>query len=334
MTTTDYTRAGALRTGPGSTELTTPQKLMVFVLSMALFGLANIILEIIPDITIGPVDVSVSYFVFVPLTMVALFSPFWAALGAPLGEIVFVDLLMGDFSGLAEIEGFLQMFLALYVAGSLIRNPRSKVQIWIGAIMVVVIDKALSAIVDLAKVWFALEDPEYVEGLPESMLFLETLGFGVDIVMSGILFGAIPAMWLIPALHGKIEPLLGMRPRVPGEPIPGQAPKTGWFVAVAVLLSIAAAFFAFIEAWDLNVGEFEAEFLDEFGASFLWVSVGAIIVTLGLAFLFFRMAQKKDPQTEAALQSEADEAVAIAEADLHDGDTVAEEAAEMLDDNA
>ena len=254
-----------------------------------------------------------AYFVFVPLAMVALFSPFWAALGAPLGEIVFVDLLMGDFSGLSEVEGYIQMFLALYIAGSLIRNPRSRTQIWIGAILVVVIDKFLSAIVDLAKVWLALEDPEYVEGLPESILFLEGIGFGVDIVMSGILFGAIPAMWLIPALHGKIEPLLGMRPRVPGEPIPGQAPRAGWFVAVAVLLSIAAAFFAFIEAWDLNVGAWEPDFLDQFGTSFLWVSVGAVAVVLGLAYVAYRKGRTPDPGAQARLQAEADEAVAMAE---------------------
>lgn len=314
MTPTEYRRAGTLRTsGSGTTELRTPQKLMIFVLSMALFGLANIILEIIPDVTIGPVDISVAYFVFVPLAMVALFSPFWAALGAPLGEIVFVDLLMGDFSGLSEMEGYIQMFLALYIAGSLIRNPRSRTQIWIGAILVVVIDKFLSAIVDLAKVWLALEDPEYVEGLPESILFLEGIGFGVDIVMSGILFGALPAMWLIPALHGKIEPLLGMRPRVPGEPIPGQAPRAGWFVAVAVLLSIAAAFFAFIEAWDLNVGAWEPDFLDQFGTSFLWVSVGAIVVVLGLAYVAYRKGRTPDPGAQARLQAEADEAVAMAE---------------------
>src|SRR5699024_10926093 len=159
------------------------------------FGLANIILEVIPDVAIGPVDISVAYFVFVPLVMVALFSPFWAALGAPLGEIIFTDLLMGDFSGLSEIEGFIQMFLALYIAGSLIRNPKSKVQIFIAAITVVLIDKVLSAAVDLTKVWVGVEDAEFVDGLPQSILFLEGLGLGVDVLISGILFGAIPAMW-------------------------------------------------------------------------------------------------------------------------------------------
>lgn len=289
-----YERAGTLRgtTSPGA-QLSTPQKLMVFVLSMSLFGLSNIVLEIIPDISIGPVDISVSYFVFVPLVMVALFSPFWAALGAPLGEIVFTDLLMGDFSGLAEIEGFIQMSLALYIAGTLIRNPRSRPQIWLGAIVVVVIDKALSAIVDLLKVWIGVEDAEYVEGLPQSILLLESIGFGVDVIMSGILFGAIPAMWLIPKLHGRIEPLLGMRPRAVGEPIPGAAPASAWFVVVAVVAAIASFFFAFFEAWDITVGSFEPDFRDEFGDGFLWVGVGGIVLVLAVAIIGFLAIRRK-----------------------------------------
>lgn len=286
--TTTYERAGTLR-GIGSPggELTTPQKLMIFVLSMALFGLSNIILEIIPDISIGPVDISVAYFVFVPLTMVALFSPFWAALGAPLGEIIFTDLLMGDFSGLAEVEGFIQMFLALYIAGTLIRNLRSRTQIWIGALTVVIIDKALSALVDLSKVWIGLEDAEFVEGLPESILAIEGIGFGVDLLISGILFGALPAMWLIPALHGRIEPLLGIRRRVPGEPVPGAAPRAGWFVVAAVVLAIASFFFAFLEAWDVAIGTVDVEFREQYGDGFLWVSVAAIVVLVAVAVLLF-----------------------------------------------
>ncbi len=75
--------------------------------------------------------------------------------------------------------------------------------------MLVLIDKVLSAVVDLSKVWIGgVEDAELVEGLPpQSMLALEAIGLGVDVVMSGILLGgALPAMWLIPALHGRIEP--------------------------------------------------------------------------------------------------------------------------------
>ena len=288
-------RRGALRgavDGVRSAQLSTSQKLMVFVLSMSLFGLSNIILEIIPDPSIGPVDVSVSYMVFVPLTIAALFSPFWAALGAPLGEIVFTDLLMGDFSGLAEVEGYLQMFLAVFIAGSLIRNPRSRPQIVLGAIILVLVDKVLSAIVDLAKVWIGVEDAEFVEGLPESMLALEVLGLGVDVVMSGILLGAIPALWLIPALHGKIEPLMGMRPRTPGEPIPGQAPASGVFVGFALLLAVASFGFAFLEAFDISAGSFEPDFIDRFGDWFIVVAIIAIAVVLGVAILLFRAAQR------------------------------------------
>ena len=294
-------RRGTLRgavDGIRSVELTTSQKLMVFVLSMSLFGLSNIILEIIPDASIGPVDISVSYMVFVPLTIAALFSPFWAALGAPLGEIVFTDLLMGDFSGLAEIEGYLQMFLAIFIAGSLIRNPRSKAQIAVGAIVLVLVDKILSGIVDLSKVWIGVEDAEYVEGLPQSMLALETLGLGVDVIMSGILLGAIPAIWLIPALHGKIEPLMGMRPRVAGESIPGQAQASGVFVGFAVLLSIASFGFAFLEAFDISAGAFEPDFLDMFGDRFILVSVVAIVVVLGLAILLFRLSRTKQASAD------------------------------------
>ena len=287
-------RRGTLRgaiDGIRSVELTTSQKLMIFVLSMSLFGLANIILEIIPDPSIGPVDISVSYMVFVPLTIAALFSPFWAALGAPLGEIVFTDLLMGDFSGLAEVEGFLQMFLAVFIAGSLIRNPQSKAQIAVGAIVLVLVDKVLSAIVDLGKVWIGVEDAEFVEGLPQSMLALEVLGLGVDVIMSGVLLGVIPALWLIPALHGKIEPLMGMRPRIPGEPIPGQAQASGVFVGFAVLLSIASFGFAFLEAFDISAGAFEPDFLDLFGDWFILVSIVAIAVVLGAAILLFRLSK-------------------------------------------
>lgn len=290
----DGQRRGTLRGTVDSVrsyELSTPQKLMIFVLSMSLFGLSNIILEIIPDVTIGPVDVSVSYMVFVPLVVAALFSPFWAALGAPLGEIVFTDLLMGDFSGLAELEGYIQMFLAVYIAGSLVRNPRNRAQIFLAAVTVVVIDKALSAIVDLSKVWIGVEDAEFVEGLPQSVLFLETLGFGVDIVMSGILLGALPAMWLIPALHGKIEPLMGMRPRVPGEPIPGNAPRNAAFVGAFLLLSLASFGLAFLEAFDLAPGAWEPDFLDRFGDNFIWVSVAAIIVVLVVSIVLFRASQ-------------------------------------------
>lgn len=295
-------RRGTLRgaiDGIRSAQLTTSQKLMIFVLSMSLFGLSNILLEIIPDLTIGPVELSISNMMFIPVAMAGLFSPFWAALGAPLGEIVFTDLLMGDFSGLAEVEGYLQMFLAIYIGGSIVRNPRNRVQLATSAVTIILIDKVLSAIVDMSKVWIGVEDAEYVTGLPQSILAVEGVGLVTDVVISGILFGAIPAMWLVPALYGRIEPLMGLRPRVPGEPVPGDAPRGPLFVAAVLLLSIASFGFAFLEAFDLSAGAWEPDFLDRFGNGFLWVSVGAIVVVMGLALAFLRRsAPGEDRATE------------------------------------
>jgi len=255
-------------------DLTQAQKLMVFVLSMSLFGLANIVTEVFPEVTIGPVDLSVSYFVFVPLVMVCLFNPLYAALGAPLGEIVFTDLLMGDFSGLAEIEGYLQMFLALYLAGSLVRDPRRRGQVALAAVVVVVVDKLLSALVDIGKVWVGIEDAELVEGLPESIVAIEAVGLVVDVAISGVLFGVVPALWLVPRLYGKIEPLMGMSPRDPVEnPVPVLR-VTAPTVLTGLVLVAAGTGFAFLEGIDANVGVWEPGFLDRFGTQFLWVGVG------------------------------------------------------------
>ncbi|WP_010524996.1 hypothetical protein [Nesterenkonia sp. F] len=300
MTTTYDARRGTLRGTAGPTS-STSQNLMIFVLSMSLFGLSNILLEVIPDVSLGPVEISVSYFVFIPLTLAALLSPFWVALGAPLGEIVFTDLLMGDFSGLAEVEGFIQMFLAVFIAGSLIRNPRSRVQLVLGALLVVGIDKLLSAAVDLAKVWVGVEEAELVAGLPESILLLEGIGFVVDLLMSGVLFGVVPALWLVPQLHGRLEPLLGLQPREPGRPVPGSAPRATWFVVVAVLAGAGSFFFAFLEEVDMSPGALDAE-LD---ASFLWISAGAAAVLLTIAAVLFAVHRRRAAATSTLRDEDA-----------------------------
>ena len=71
------------------------QKLMVFVLTMALYGLATLFSELIPKFQVGIVEFSVEYFLFIPLTLAMLFDPMSAALGAATGELVF----SGDHAG-------------------------------------------------------------------------------------------------------------------------------------------------------------------------------------------------------------------------------------------
>ena len=63
------------------------QKLMVFVLTMSLYGLATLITELIPKFQVGIVEFSVEYFLFIPLSLAMLFDPLSAALGASTGEL-------------------------------------------------------------------------------------------------------------------------------------------------------------------------------------------------------------------------------------------------------
>lgn len=269
-----------VRAPSGPAPLNSGQKLMVFVLSMTLFGLANILTEVLPEFRVGPVELSVSYLAFVPVVMVSLFHPLYAALGAPLGEIVFVDLLMGDFSGLGELEGYLQMFLGLYIAGCLVRDPRRRGQLFAAGVTVVVVDKLLSAVVDIGKVMVGVEDAEYVSGLPESILLLEGIGFTTDLVISGVLFGALPAMVLAPRLYGRIEPLLGLAPRDPARSFPLAERGTGAFLLLALFLAFVSMVAAFASEILANFGVWEPGFIDQYGQRFLWVGVSAALIVL------------------------------------------------------
>lgn len=78
---------------------TQSQKLMVFVLTMALYGLATLFTELIPSFQAGIVEFSVEYFLFIPLTLAMLFDPLSAALGAATGELVFSEIMLGQFGG-------------------------------------------------------------------------------------------------------------------------------------------------------------------------------------------------------------------------------------------
>lgn len=55
--------------------VTQSQKLMVFVLTMSLYGLATLFTELIPKFQVGIVEFSVEYFLFIPLTLAMLFDP-------------------------------------------------------------------------------------------------------------------------------------------------------------------------------------------------------------------------------------------------------------------
>ena len=190
-----------------------PQKLMIFVLTMSLYGLATLFTEPIPKFQVGVVEFSVEYFLFIPLVLAMLFDPISAALGASTGELVFSEIMLGQFGGLGELEKFITVTIGVYIAGRMVRDPRNRKMVGIAAMTGTVVQLLLGTIVDIMKVQFAVEDFEAVPGLPESVFATEGFAFLNDALFSGILFCLLPTLYLVPKLYGKIEPLLGMQPR-------------------------------------------------------------------------------------------------------------------------
>ena len=213
---------------------------MVFVLTMSLYGLATLFTELIPKFNVGIIEFSVEYFLFIPLTLAILFDPISAALGAATGELIFSEIMLGQFGGLGELEKFITVTIGVYIAGRLVRNPKNTKMVGIAAMAGTSIQLILGAIVDICKVQFAVEEFEAVEGLPQSVFFTEGFACLNDICFSGILFCLLPTLYLVPKLYGKIEPLLGMAPRTE---------KTAMeSIDIKVVITCAAAFIVAIAA--------------------------------------------------------------------------------------
>ncbi|MFD1717646.1 cell division protein FtsQ [Georgenia deserti] len=295
MTTSASVAADSFERHRPSEQLSGSQKLMILILSMTLYGVGDIVCQVLPEFSVGPLELGVSYFAFIAVVLAALLSPAWVALGAPLGELVFSDMLLGDFGGFSELEGFLQTALAIYVAGSLVKNPAKAKQLAWACVAMVLVDKVSGGIVDITKVAVGI-DPETLEesdGLMSAFLLAEGLDIVVTVALSGILFGALPAMWLAPRLYGKIEPIMGLRPRDPQHPPQLRGPwgTSFWLLAaVAVVLAGAIALFA---TWEEFVGReglstfaaFEPDFVDRYGQGYLAVAV-AVVLALGLTGFF------------------------------------------------
>ena len=197
----------------GKKTATQSQKLMVFVLTMSLYGLATLFTELIPKFQVGIVEFSVEYFLFIPLTLAMLFDPTSAALGAATGELVFSEIMLGQFGGLGELEKFITVTIGVYIAGRMVKNPKNMKMVGIAAMTGVILQLLMGTVVDILKVQFAVTDFEAVPGLPESVFATEGFAFLNDVLFSGILFCLLPTLFLVPKLYGKIEPLLGMWPR-------------------------------------------------------------------------------------------------------------------------
>lgn len=266
--------------------LTQSQKMMVFILSMSLYGLSNMITELIPSVRLGPIELSVEYFAFIPLTLCILFHPFYAAVGAALGEVIFGEIMLGQFGGLGELEKFIGFSLAMFIAGTLVNDPQNRRQVGVAAMMGVIIHQFISCAVDIGKVWIGVEEFEAVPGLAESVVVVEGVAFLNDVLFSGILFALLPTLYLVPRLYGKIEPLLGMKPRNNKMKYSFAEIMAPRLIVVSVILAVLAAAAEFLAESDMALVEWDADFLESIGGWFIWVSIGAAAavacLTIGL----------------------------------------------------
>ena len=290
-------------------HLSGPQKLMIMVLSMTLYGVGDIVANIVPDLQAGPFEIGVSYFSFIAIILAALLSPLWVAVGAPLGELIFSDLLLGNFSGFGELEGWIETALAIYVAGSLVRNPRSVRQLAVAPIVMVLVDKVTGGIIDITKVLIGI-DPEALEeadGLISAILVAEGLDLVMTIVVSGVIFGAIPAVLLTPALYGKLEPILGLRPRDPAKPPRLRGPWGASIWAVAGLAFALAAAIELVATWEEYAGRegigtfgaFEPDYIDQFGTAWIWIAAAIALVIGFVGFFVVRAVQSRRAKADS-----------------------------------
>ena len=253
---------------------TQSQKLMIFVLTMSLYGLATLFTELIPKFQVGLVEFSVEYFLFIPLSLAMLFDPLSAALGAATGELVFSEIMLGQFGGLGELEKFITVTIGVYIAGRMVKDPSNRVMVGGAAITGTAAQLLMGTIVDIAKVQFAVEDFEAVEGLPESVFATEGFAFCNDLLFSGILFCLLPTLYLVPKLYGKIEPLVGMQPRTPDSAVSGISPKAFVVCVVGFVCAVVAELAA---TAGMSLIDWEAEWAESGTALAAGMLVAAIL---------------------------------------------------------
>ena len=268
---------------------TQSQKLMIFVLSMSLYGLATLFTELIPKFQVGVVEFSVEYFLFIPLTLAMLFDPLSAALGAAPGELVFSEIMLGQFGGLGELEKFLTVTIGVYIAGRLVKDPRNRAMVGVAAITGTAAQLLMGTVVDILKVQLAVEDFEAVAGLPESVFATEGFAFLNDLLFSGILFCLLPTLYLVPKLYGKIEPLLGMAPRTPDSAVSGISPKALIVCAVGFVAAIAAELAA---TAGMSLVDWEAEWAGN-GTALALGMVAAAVIAIAALLIIKRNVEKK-----------------------------------------
>jgi hypothetical protein len=177
-------------------ETPTSKLIVIAVICAVLFFLALTLLEAIPEI---PVDIDFKAF-FIPLAFVALLPvgapTFAVALGATLGELL-RDMLEGyeiddPIGAIGYVVGFV---LAGYIIGN---RPLSRVRL----IAAGAGSGFAHAVIEASS--FLLFSKETVE--------IATWSAMGNTITHGVIMGAIPLLFLVPRLQGRIERYMGFAP--------------------------------------------------------------------------------------------------------------------------
>lgn len=174
---------------------------------MSLSGLENLVAEILPEFQIGPIELGISSFIFIPIILCLLFNNIWVALAAPIGEIIFADLLLGEFGGLGEFEEVILLTMGLYLAGRMVNDVNNRKQLIIAVLIAMGFSELVGTFIDIAKVMVGVEEFKAVAGLPQSIVVIEGIDFLVEFIITGIIFGLLPTLYFAPRFYGKLEPM-------------------------------------------------------------------------------------------------------------------------------
>jgi hypothetical protein len=255
--------------------------MMAFILIMSLHGLQSMISELLPSIS-GVLDVQIGPFWFVAMSVALLFRSFWACLAIPVGITVFSEILIGDFNALGTVEGLIVITLSWFFAMSLITDPADPKQIAVVGFIAKAMEEIGAWLIDVGKFYVGVEEIDAIAWLPETVWVTEGVGAFIQIIVAGIIFGAIPTYFLYPRLRGRIEPLLGMTP-VEGRDGPMFTRSSAKrLFAWAALLPLAFV----IEALSETSGgliTFTPRFVETYGQVYLFVPIViAAVIAFGL----------------------------------------------------
>jgi len=263
--------------------------MMVFILVMSLHGLQSMITELLPEFSMAGLGVEIGPFWFVAMSVVLLFRSFWAALAIPVGGIVFGEILIGDFSALGAVEGLIVITMSWFFVMSLITDPTDPRQIAALGFLAKAMEEVAAWFIDVGKFYVGVEELEAIAWLPETVWATEGMGAFVQIIVAGVVFGAIPTLYLYPRLRGKIEPLLGMNPVEGRDGSMFTRSSLKRLVAWVALLPVAFV----VETLSETSGGlivFEPQFVETYGQAFLFVPI-LIAAAVAFGLVFYRQRQ-------------------------------------------